>query len=143
MVWWEVIQAGRCCSSSRIDALVLRLWEKCSCQVTSDVEIKSQVAVYSKFYLYLRGSRLPGIGIGPGCHWVFPYIPISWTCLGRPFLLPQATDFLSQLPCATCCFDFGMVEGHFDPDWFSARMPYLPGVQVAYRLGEEWGTFLF
>ena len=51
--------------------------------------IKSQVAVYSKFYLCPQRG-LPPVGTGPGWNCVFPYIPMLCPCLWTPILLPQA-----------------------------------------------------
>ena len=50
--------------------------------VASEVTIKSQVAMYSKFYLQpSERADHPGVGTGLGCNWISPYIPVSLTCL--------------------------------------------------------------
>ena len=75
-------------------------------EVTILTVIKSQVAVYSKFYLQ-PSERVgcPGVGTGPGYNWVLPYISILCTCLGTSILLPYAHQFPVSIPL---CHDLGV-----------------------------------
>ena len=78
------------CNSSDLGSFnePLQLREKTLLPDASKVAIENHVAVYSKFYLHPQ-SCPPWVGTGPGCNWIFPYIPISQTCLGTPILLPH------------------------------------------------------
>lgn len=111
---------------------------------------ESGSSVQKVLFTALRESEPPWVGTGAG-YKVFPYIPVSWICLGIPCCLASCPLIPCPNPSVLCVHkgwvSFWSLYGGGGQVWslwlVPGRMPYLLRRKVVGRCSEEHSSGIF